>query len=84
MAKRTIIWVYFQEQGKLEQAIDAYSKALSINPENAEAYYNLGNVFRDQGKLDEAKEAFNKAIHANPSLAIGYNNLEFFFKTKVI
>ena len=40
---------------KFEEAIDAYSKALSIKPDYAEAYRNiLGNAFQDQFKLEEA------------------------------
>ena len=31
-----------QEQGKLEEAIEAYNKALAIKPDYAEAYYNMG------------------------------------------
>jgi len=31
-------------QGKLDEAIEAYKKALSIKPDYAEAYYNMGNI----------------------------------------
>ena len=31
-----------KEQGKLEEAIEAYNKALAIKPDYAEAYYNMG------------------------------------------
>ena len=37
--------------GKREEAIDAYSKAISINPNFVEAYSNMGNALKDQGKL---------------------------------
>ena len=43
--------------GKLEEAIEAYNKALSIQPDYAEAYNNIGNALKDQGKLEEAIEA---------------------------
>ena len=34
-----ITWEMFSsEQGKLEEAIEAYKKAISIEPDNAEAY----------------------------------------------
>ena len=50
------------EQGKLEEAIEAYKKAISITPDYAEAYSNMGNAFKDQGRLEEAIFAFKKAI----------------------
>ena len=43
-----------QEQGKLEEAIEAYSKALSIKPDYANAYNNMGIALEYQGKLEEA------------------------------
>ena len=45
-----------QEQGKLDEAIEAYNKALSLKPDYAEAYNNMGNALQEQGKLDEAIE----------------------------
>ena len=47
-------------QGKLEEAIEAYNKALAIKPDYAEAYNNMGIALQDQGKLEEAIEAYNK------------------------
>ena len=44
--------------GNLEEAIEAYTKALSINPDFAKAYNNIGVALKEQGKLDEAIVAF--------------------------
>ena len=41
---------------------DAFNKAVSVDPNYAEAYNNIGEVFRDQGKYDEAIESYNKEI----------------------
>ena len=43
-----------KSNNKLEEAIEAYNKALSIKPDYAEAYNNMGNALKDQGKLEEA------------------------------
>ena len=58
-----------QEQGKLEEAIEAYNKAIALKPDYAVAYYNVGNALKDQGKLEEAIEAYNKAIALKPDHA---------------
>ena len=59
-------------QGKLEEAIEAYNKALAIKPDYAEAYYNMGIALQDQGKLEEAIEAYNKALAIKPDYAEAY------------
>ena len=54
-----------KDQGKLEEAIESYNKALSLKPDYAEAYNNMGNALKDQGKLEEAIEAYNKALSSS-------------------
>ena len=51
-----------KEQGKLEEAIEAYNKALAIKPDYAEAYNNMGIALKEQGKLEEAIEALRKMV----------------------
>ena len=58
-----------QDQDKLEEAIEAYNKALSFKPDYAEAYKNMGNALQGQGKLEEAIEAYNKALTIKPDYA---------------
>ena len=72
--------VTFKEQGKLDEAIEALNKALSIKPDYAEAYNNIGVTFKEQGKLDEAIEAYNKALSIKPDYADAYNNIGVTFK----
>ena len=54
--------------GKLEEAIEAYTEALSIKPDYAEAYFNMGNVLcpRNEGlkRLEEAIKAYNNMGNA--------------------
>lgn len=42
------------EQGKLEDTIESYIQALTLNPNFVEVYNNLGNVLKELGRLDEA------------------------------
>ena len=64
-----------QQQGQLEEAIGAYNKALSIKPDYADAYYNMGIALREQGNLEDAIEAYNKAALIKPDYAKAYWNL---------
>ena len=64
-----------QEQGKLEEAIEAYNKALAIKPDFAEAYYNIGSALQEQGKLDLAVEAYRKFLFIKPDYVDAYINM---------
>ncbi len=68
--------------GKLDQAISAFKKAITLNPQHHEAYNNMGNTLSAQGKLDEAIKAFNKAISLKPDYIEAYNNLGVAFRTQ--
>ena len=59
----------------LEQRLNDASKALSIKPDFADAYYNMGNALKEQGKLEEAIEAYNKALSLKPDYVDAYYNM---------
>jgi predicted O-linked N-acetylglucosamine transferase (SPINDLY family) len=59
----------------LSDALAAYNKTLSLKPDYAEAYQNLGTVFRDLDRVDEAVAAYNKAIQLKPEQWANYTNL---------
>ena len=43
MLKPTATWANaLKDQGKLDEAIEAYNKALSLKPDYADAYSNMG------------------------------------------
>jgi tetratricopeptide (TPR) repeat protein len=67
--------VTLQAQGKLDEAIAAYNKALSLKPDYAAAYYNMGVTLQKQGKLDEAITAYNKALSSKPDYSNACNNM---------
>ena len=55
--------------GMLEEAIEAYRKAISIKPDYANVYYNMGNALQEHGKLEKALQAYRKAISIKPDYA---------------
>ena len=48
------------------QAIDAFERAIELNPALPNAHYNLGLIFVDRGDDDLAAAAFRRAIQVNP------------------
>ena len=67
--------VALSKRNRLEEAIDHYSKALSINPNITNAHNNLGAALAKQGKLDEAINHYTQTLRINPSHANAHNNL---------
>ncbi len=61
--------------GKLKEAELTTRKAITINPDFAEAHSNLGLIFSDLGKLKEAETSQRKAIELNPNFAIAHYQL---------
>lgn len=66
--------VVFLQDGKNEQAVEAFTRALQINPRLASAYNNRGIAWRSLGKFDKALADFTKAIEVDPELADAYTN----------
>jgi tetratricopeptide (TPR) repeat protein len=54
----------YKEQ--IDEALAAYDKAIEINPQNSEAWYNKGNALDRLKKYNEAIMAYDKAIEINP------------------
>jgi tetratricopeptide (TPR) repeat protein/SAM-dependent methyltransferase len=61
--------------GREGQALLAFEKMILLEPDNADAHNNLGNVLKSQGKLDEAIGAYNKALSLKSDFAEAYNNM---------
>ena len=66
-----------KDQVKLDEAIEAYNKAISLKPDYAQAHSNMGVTLQEQGRVEEAIEACNKAISLEPDYADGHKNLSF-------
>ena len=60
---------------KLDQAVFAFQKVISLKPDYVDAYNNMGNALTNQGKLEEAIEAYKTALTLKPDYADAYNNM---------
>jgi tetratricopeptide (TPR) repeat protein len=50
----------------LDNAIVNYKKALELNPQKVEAYYNLGNSYCTKENFNDAIDYYTKAISLDP------------------
>src|SRR5450432_2678519 len=57
-----------QASGDLVTATRKYEAIIKLQPQMAEAYANLGNLYYQQGQTERAKAAYLKAIAKKPEL----------------
>ena len=61
--------------GQLDEAVNAFQNILSIKPNHADAYYNMGNALKAQGKLEESIASYTKAVSLQPDYTDAYYNM---------
>jgi tetratricopeptide (TPR) repeat protein len=64
-----------KRQGKIEEAIEEFNRALQINPGYAKAHNNLGTALAAQGKTDAAIKHFGFALYIDPNYAAAHSNI---------
>ena len=57
------------------EALEACKQAVKMNPDDAEAHFNLGVVYYQSDKNKEAIESFKQSIKINPDYAKVYHCL---------
>jgi superkiller protein 3 len=69
------IGVTLLEHGEWKKAIEYFQRAIRLEPNNADAYYNLGNAFADAKRNEDAAAAYRKALELSPAFAEAHDNL---------
>ncbi len=66
--------LFFNRSGQQEKAINAFSKAIEIDPGRANAYNNRGAIWYQKKDYDKAIEDYSRAIALDPKSASFYLN----------
>lgn len=64
-----------REGGLLAEAVTRFKKAISLKPDFAEAYNNLGLTLEALGDARGAKAAFDQAVALDPNLSAAHTNI---------
>lgn len=67
--------VEYEAGKKTAEALDAYQRALQVDPEKVETLLNFGTVQYETGNLQSAQEFFSRALALDPANALGHFNL---------
>lgn len=64
-AARAIAWIHAQKQ-RWTAAADWFNKALALEPEHADTWFNLGYAQEQGGLRERAEESLSRACELNP------------------
>jgi tetratricopeptide (TPR) repeat protein len=64
-----ILATVYTDLGMKEKAVEAYGKALRLDPNYPVMYYQRGVLLRELGRLAEAEDAFENAVHLQPGFS---------------
>ncbi|MBF0130394.1 MAG: tetratricopeptide repeat protein, partial [Alphaproteobacteria bacterium] len=61
--------------GRLDEAMDAYGRALALKPDFVAAHVDRGNALRELGRLEEAAAGYRRALALDPASVPAHANL---------
>jgi Tfp pilus assembly protein PilF len=66
-----------QDAGRVDEAAEAFSKALRLNPDSAKAHVSLATIQIGKGNLDEAHTHYEQALRMDPNNAEYHSGYAF-------
>jgi Tfp pilus assembly protein PilF len=60
------------QDGQYDRAIQNFDRAIRLNPEYAEAYYNRGTAYMRKGDVERAIEDYGHAIKLDPKMDLAF------------
>ena len=69
----------FFEQGKLDEAIINFQRALEINPRSTAAHHNIADVFSAKRDLDKAIEHYEQVLFVYPDDPLAHDKMGSIF-----
>lgn len=61
-------------QGKIEEALQDYNRAIELDPMAADPHLNRGAVYETQGRFEEALKDYDVVLKTNPEDPAAWNN----------
>lgn len=66
---------FYMDQHNTSAAFADFDRAITLDPENAQALVNRGAILFEEGKNTQARDDFEKALLSNPTLKEALNNM---------
>ena len=69
-------------EGKLDEAIEHYRRALAIDPNYQDALHGLGMALFNSGRVEEAVATAKKLIEIDPDDILAHTSLSMFYQSQ--
>ncbi len=69
----------YKNQGKIDEAIAAFEKAVAERPNHVMAWSSLGTLYKKKEQYDKAVAAYEKATELSPKTAVLWANLGYVY-----
>jgi len=70
------------QQGKVDEAVAEFQKALALDPKYTATHLNLGYAYDRQGRPEEAMAQYQKVVALEPGNIFAHNNLGVLYDKK--
>lgn len=67
----------FAHPRTMDSSLDAFQRAITLDPKNAEAHHQYGQVLAWLGRLGDADREYHQALALDPSRMTSYNDLSY-------
>lgn len=61
---------FLTERGRFQEALDRFSDAIEINPENVQGFVGIGETYRQSGNMPKAIDWYRRALRFDPNQPI--------------
>ena len=72
--------IYYSEKGLYYESVNAYRRAIDLDPRSVEARMGLGEVYEDKGLYREAIEEYRRVMEVEPTHAEALYNLALVYE----
>jgi len=67
--------VALSREGKYDDSVAAFNRAIALNPKCPDCFYNIGFAYAQKKDYAQAEENYKKALEVKPDYAEAYNGL---------
>lgn len=69
-----------QQRGDIQGAVEAYQKAVALDPSYPAPYNDLGVLFEQLGQIEDAKKSYEQALVIDPNYLKAHANLALLYE----
>jgi tetratricopeptide (TPR) repeat protein len=74
--------VALSRDGKYDESVESFNKAIALNPKCQDCFYNIGFAYSQKKDYEKAEENYKKALEVKPDYAEAYNGLANIYNTQ--